>query len=57
MNLDRTDLFVNSFPDISFIYTLLLVFQTWYETFVRQRMLADLRRDIIKSYAANSPIV
>lgn len=38
-----------------FIYTLLLAFQTWYETFVRQRMLADLRRDIIKSYAANSP--
>ncbi|WP_275906332.1 ABC transporter transmembrane domain-containing protein [Streptococcus dysgalactiae] len=32
-----------------------MAFQTWYETFVRQRMLADLRRDIIKSYAANSP--
>lgn len=24
MNLDRTDLFVNSFPDISFIYTLVI---------------------------------
>ncbi|MCS4488054.1 ATP-binding cassette domain-containing protein [Streptococcus sciuri] len=38
-----------------FVYVILLAFRTWYEVFVRQKMLADIRNDIVSSYVKTNP--
>lgn len=38
-----------------FLFAILLAFQTWYEVFVRQKILADIRQGITQAYAQYPP--